>query len=65
MHYLFFLIVGKLDVDMCVFTIYGIPFININITQLCTQTTSEFDNRLWQNNDKFNKKLEFPNPSLH
>jgi len=75
MHYLCFLIVGQLDVDMCKFTMYNktlptafTPFINITITQLCKPMTSQFDDWLIIGCGKTMtslKKLEFHNPSLY
>ena len=50
MYYLFFLIAGQPDVDMCECTIYNTlystAFIKIAITQLCKHMMSQFDDRL-------------------
>jgi len=47
MHYLFFLIVGQLDVDMYRYRVmYGRAFIDITITQLHKPMMSQFDDPL-------------------
>ena len=43
MYYIFFLIAGQPDVDMCECTIYNKT---IAITQLCKHMMSQFDDRL-------------------